>query len=316
MLTKEEFDHILDERQTLIIDGALATELENRGYDLNDALWSAKILGEDPNAIKQVHLDYFLAGADVAITASYQASVQGLTEHCEINAAEAIDLIKLGVQLAQQAREEAYARGVPRSRRLLVTGSVGPYGAYLADGSEYRGDYQRTLEEFQAFHRPRIAALIDAGADLLALETMPSLGEIQAILSLLAEEFPKATAWLSCTVRDAEHLSDGSSLSEVAKVAAKHSQQVVALGVNCVPIDVVSGALSSLDVEWRRPLLCYPNSGEVYDGISKTWSGNSSHRGLVRHVIEWKAIGARLIGGCCRTNPEDIRNITGELQSR
>ena len=183
MINANEFNELLQNRGTLIIDGALATELETRGYDLNHPLWSAKILRGEPGAIEKVHLDYYLAGADIAITASYQASVQGLHDHFGLSSEDAGRLIGKSVQLAQQAREKA-SKHVDPGHKLLVAGSVGPYGAYLADGSEYRGDYQRTASEFQEFHRPRIRALIDAGVDILAIETMPHLAEIEAVLRL------------------------------------------------------------------------------------------------------------------------------------
>lgn len=316
MITSEELYSTLRDRRILALDGALATELEARGHNIDSALWSAKMLQENPNAIKQVHADYFTAGADVAITASYQASVQGLADHSGMSFDEAVDLIKLSVKLALQAREDVYASGeVSPQRRLLVAGSVGPFGAYLADGSEYRGDYIRTLEEFKAFHRPRVQALLDAGADLLAIETMPNLSEIQAILSLLKEEFPTAVAWLSCTVKDSEHLSDGSSIRGLVNVAKKHSEQILALGINCVPINIVPDTLKVLGGEWEGPLICYPNSGEVYDASTHSWSGDRSHEEFAKHVPGWVSAGARMIGGCCRTNPKDIRQMADALQS-
>lgn len=316
MISKDDFENTREENPhgILVLDGALATELERRGHNLEGALWSAEILRTDPAAIKQVHLDYYLAGANVVTTASYQASVRGLSEHCGMSAGSAVDLIRLSVELACQARDAAYASGrVSRQRRLLVAGSIGPFGAYLADGSEYRGDYTRTVEEFRAFHRPRIAALVDAGVDMLAIETMPNHTEIQAVLSLLNEEFPTAIAWLSCTVKDAEHLSDGLSLRQLASLA-NANEQIVALGVNCIHVDLVSAALTAVSSVWKRPLVCYPNSGEVYDAASHTWSGDRSYGRLAEHVLQWRTAGARLIGGCCRTGPEDIEQIVKTLR--
>lgn len=227
MLTPQTFRTLLTSRQTLLLDGALATELEFRGHNLQHALWSAKLLQEDPESIQKLHLEYFLAGADIVITSSYQASVRGLVEHFRGQGEEEDDdddeedveekanaLIRLSVQLADRAREEAYlylqhptdsiSINPTRSRKeLFIAGSIGPFGAYLADGSEYQGDYNPRMsrEELKDFHRGRIKVLMsspEGGVDLLALETMPNIEEIRALVELLREEFEGACAWLSC----------------------------------------------------------------------------------------------------------------------
>lgn len=314
MLTKEEFNAILNDRGVLIIDGALATELEVRGHDLNHPLWSAKVLKDDPQSIESVHLDYYLAGADIAITASYQASTQGLKDHFQMSSEEAEDAIKKSVRLVQQARDEAYSRGIKRERRLLVAGSVGPFGAYLADGSEYRGDYIRTTAELQAFHKPRIKALVEAGVDLLAIETMPNFEEVQAVLDLLRNEFPGSIGWLSCTTKDEMHISDGTSLHDVLDLVDPYSNHIVAFGVNCVSSDVVSATLQHLKSYSTIPLLCYPNSGEQWDAVSKTWKGREqSESNLQSQIHGWKTSGATLIGGCCKTGPDYVRSVLEAL---
>lgn len=309
MLTVHEFDRLLRSRGPLIVDGALATELETRGYDLNHSLWSAKILREDPGAIAKIHLDYYLAGANIAITASYQASTQGLQDHFKLSIEDAQNTIETSARIAQKAREKAY-KHVDSNRRLLVAGSVGPYGAYLADGSEYRGDYQRTASEFQEFHRPRIQALIEAGVDLLAIETMPQLAEVEAVLQLLRTEFPDAICWISCTLKDSAHLSDGTPLYTLATAVEQHRKRVVALGLNCVPTDVVADALQTLNNVTQLPLVCYPNSGEIWDANTKMWSGCSPAGESNEQQIQlWQGLGARLIGGCCRTGPNYIEMV-------
>ena len=200
---------LLEDRGSLVIDGALATELETRDHNLSHPLWSGKILKEDPESIRQIHLDYFLAGADIAITASYQATTQGLEHHFQLNEDDAKELIRLSVRLAQEAKNEAAKHGVDDVLSLLVAGSVGPYGAYLANGSEYRGDYNLSSEQFQAFHRPRIEALVEAGVDLLAVETIPNINELKAIRDLLRADFSTVTAFYGCTLQDASHIADG-----------------------------------------------------------------------------------------------------------
>ncbi|KAK0835598.1 Vacuolar protein sorting-associated protein 26 [Friedmanniomyces endolithicus] len=324
MLTPKEFRSLLQQRGTLVVDGALATELETKGLDLNHPLWSGKALRDNPTTIQVVHLDYYLAGADIAITSSYQTSTQGLKDHLSIDEKEAMDLVRKSVKLAQEARREAYETGkIEEGRKLLVAGSIGPYGAYLSDGSEYRGDYQRTVHEFQTFHRPRIAALVDQGADLLAIETMPSLPEIEAVIALLKSDFPTAIAWISCTLRDAEHLSDGTRMVDVLRLAAG-SEQIVAFGVNCVPMRLCTAALQNLQAclvdlpapSNAFPLLCYPNSGEIWDAETKTWRGErgAAENELATRVAYWRDAGARLIGGCCRAGPKDVAEIARALR--
>jgi len=304
------FTEFVSQREYIVIDGALATELEDRGCDLNSSLWSAEVLIHKPELIYQVHLDYFLAGADVAITASYQASTAGLAQH-GLSLSTARELICKSVDLAKRASSEVQRQNP--SRNCFVAGSVGPYGAFLANGAEYRGDYQLPEEAMKDFHRPRVQALIEAGVDLLAFETIPSFQEIHALVALLLE-FPSMTCWMSFTLRDENHISDGTPLGQVLKLL-NTSVQVVAVGVNCIPEETVSNALSSLSSRTRKPLLAYPNSGEIYDASSKTWSGHRAQGcHLVDRVKEWHNLGAKLVGGCCRTSPEDIRIVKTTLQ--
>lgn len=300
----------LTHTDTLILDGALATELEARGCNLADTLWSAKVLMENPELIYQVHYDYFAAGANVAITASYQATPLGFAAR-GLDSGQASALIRQSVALAQRARDD-YRAASGSETPLLVAGSVGPYGAYLANGAEYRGDYALPAAEMKDFHRPRVAALLEAGVDLLACETLPSFGEIQALISLLAE-FPHSSAWFSFTLRDAQQLSDGTPLSKVAEVI-NAAPQVVAVGLNCVALESVTPALQTLQALTDKPLLVYPNSGEQYDAVSKSWHSAPSGCTLHDKFPEWQQAGARLIGGCCRTTPQDIAAIAACCQ--
>ncbi|WP_312411083.1 homocysteine S-methyltransferase [Pseudescherichia sp.] len=298
---------LLESHSFIVLDGALATELEARGCNLADNLWSAKVLMENPQLIRDVHLDYFRAGAQAAITASYQATpagfaARGLTE------SQSRALIAHSVALAKEAREIYQAENASAGP-LLVAGSVGPYGAYLADGSEYRGDYVHSAEEFQAFHRPRIEALLNAGADLLACETLPSFAEIEALADLLLD-YPQAQAWFSFTLRDERHLSDGTPLVEVVETLAKYPQ-IVALGINCIALEKTTAALKHLHSLTALPLVVYPNSGETYDATTKEWHTHGDSCGsLVGYLPQWLEAGARLIGGCCRTTPKDIAALS------
>ena len=294
---------ILADSPFVLLDGAMATELEARGCDLADSLWSAKVLMENPQLIYDVHLDYFRAGAQVAITASYQATPEGFAAR-GLDETQSRALIARSVELARQARD-AYRAENPAAKGLLIAGSIGPYGAYLADGSEYRGDYQRSAQVFQYFHRPRIDALLEAGADLLACETLPSFDEIRALAQLLVE-YPVAQAWFSFTLRDSQHLSDGTPLRDVLAFLADYPQ-ILAVGINCIALENTVDALSYLHSQTPLPLVVYPNSGEHYDAVTKTWH----HHGeacatLEGYLPQWLAAGAKLIGGCCRTTPKDI----------
>jgi homocysteine S-methyltransferase len=299
------FTEFVNNRDYIVVDGALATELESRGCDLNSSLWSAEVLIHQPELIYQVHRDYFLAGADCAITSSYQASTKGLQQQ-GFSKSEANMLILKSVALAKQAADEVQ-KEFP-DRQCFVAGSIGPYGAFLADGSEYRGDYHLPEEEMKDFHRGRMEALVEAGVDVLACETIPSIQETQALINLLLE-FPTTPYWVSFTLRDENHLSDGTSLKEVLDLL-NSLPQCVAVGVNCIPEDLVSKALSSLSSLTSKPLIAYPNSGEIYDATSKTWSGERAEGDhLSDRVKEWHSLGAKLIGGCCRTTPADTRVI-------
>lgn len=301
-------DAILREHAIMILDGALATELESHGCNLDDPLWSARVLLENPEVIYQVHSDYFRAGADCAITASYQATIDGFSMS-GIQEKEALELIKKTVLLARKARDDFWKEYTQTIRpKPLVAASVGPYGAYLADGSEYIGNYGVTDETLAEFHRSRMSALIEAGADLLAFETIPSMQEAKVLNSLL-KEFPGTYAWLSFSLKNEKAICDGTLLEECARVF-EDSEQIVAIGINCAPISVVMEAINVLSENTKKPIIVYPNSGETYHPETKTWHGQESCNGIEFESEEWYHAGARLIGGCCRTAPHHIEEIS------
>ncbi|GIO21228.1 homocysteine S-methyltransferase YbgG [Oceanobacillus oncorhynchi subsp. incaldanensis] len=306
MVKVNPIEQLLDQFDTLILDGALATELEKLDCDLEDPLWSARVLLDEPEKIRKVHYAYFEAGADIAITASYQASIDGFKKR-GISEADARALMKKTVELAQQAREDYWMEKKEAFRPYpLIAGSVGPYGAYLADGSEYIGNYGVSDSFLYEFHKPRIEALVEAGADLLAVETIPSLQEARVICDVL-KEFPDISAWMTFSLRDAVHISEGTSLIECAEVLNACSQ-IAAVGVNCVTTEFVSDAVQALHASTQKPIIIYPNSGEHYNPETKTWNGdNDVHMDAA--AADWAKKGAKIIGGCCRTGPEDIRGI-------
>ena len=316
-MTPSPFDAFLADRPLVILDGALATELERRGADLNDPLWSARLLIEQPELIRQVHLDYFRAGADVATTASYQATFEGFAQR-GFDAAAAAGLMRDAVRLAVEARDTFWAEPANRQGRLrpLIAASVGPYGAMLADGSEYRGHYGLDETQLMDFHRPRLRVLVDAGADVLACETIPCLAEARAIVRLLPE-FPGAAAWISFSCRDGLHDSQGEPLADCV-AALEGFAQVAAVGVNCTAPEHIASLIDQMRASTTKPIVVYPNSGEHYDAVHKQWQGDTgaahaTPSSAAAHFAEaargWHARGARLIGGCCRTTPEDIAAV-------
>lgn len=299
----------------LILDGGLATELERHGCDLSDDLWSARLLAVDPDAIRRVHLDYYWAGADCCTCASYQATIPGFMRK-GMDEAAARELIRLSVQLVAEARDEFWALESNRVGRLrpLVAASVGPYGAYLADGSEYTGIYDLDRRGLEQFHRPRWVILAGSEADILACETIPSFAEAQALAGLLAET-PTAYAWFSFSCRDGQHISDGTPLAECAAFLSDF-ERVAAIGINCTPPRFIPDLIRSVTAFTNKPVVVYPNSGETYDPAHKHWHGESVPAEFGTYSREWRKLGAALIGGCCRTTPAHIRQISDRFRKR
>jgi homocysteine S-methyltransferase len=286
-----------------ILDGGLATELERRGHDVSTRLWSASVLRTAPEAIEQLHYDYFAAGAQVAITASYQASYEGYAS-IGLDADETTALLRRSVELAQSARAR-YRRDNPADqRRLYIAASVGPYGAISHDGAEYRGDYGLTVPELVEFHARRFGVLASSGADVLACETIPVLDEARALATLL-ERHPDACAWMSFTSAHGVHTSHGEPLVECARLLDRISN-VIAIGVNCVRPEVVSDAIREFRAGTGKAIVVYPNSGEHWDGLTHRWHGVWNHGSLAALAPQWVRDGARMLGGCCRIGPQDI----------
>ena len=317
-MTRSPLQDALDERGALVLDGAMATELERHGADLSGGLWSARLLLDRPELIAEVHTSYFQAGADVAITASYQASVAGFTG-AGLAVGDAERLMIRSVELAREARDHfwwaapAQRPELPDHRtRPLVATSVGPYGAVLADGSEYRGHYDISHADLVRFHRERLEVLVQAGVEVLACETIPSLAEAEALLEVLAD-WPDVTAWVSFSARNEREVSDGTPISACSS-ALHGAEQVLAVGVNCTAVRHIPGLLRELASATDKPLVVYPNSGEVYDAAQQSWGGSRSDVDFGVLAGQWHAAGARLIGGCCRTGPSDIGAVSGALQ--
>ncbi|WP_371544650.1 homocysteine S-methyltransferase [Streptomyces sp. NBC_00554] len=290
---------------TVVLDGGMSNQLESAGHDLSDELWSARLLAERPEAIVEAHLGYFEAGADVAITSSYQATFEGFAKR-GIPRERAAELLVLSVELAREAAQRAHAKGV--TRPLWVAASVGPYGAMLADGSEYRGRYGLSIAELERFHRPRLEVLAAAAPDVLALETVPDTDEAQALLR--AVRGLGVPAWLSYSVAG-DRTRAGQPLEEAFALAAD-ADEVIAVGVNCCAPEDVDGAVETAARVTGKPVVVYPNSGEAWDAQARAWSGRSSF--TAEQVTGWERGGARLIGGCCRVGPVAIAGIAESLR--
>ncbi|MFD6290837.1 homocysteine S-methyltransferase [Streptomyces sp. NPDC060205] len=289
---------------TVVLDGGLSNQLRAAGHDLSDELWSARLLLEQPEAITEAHLAYFEAGARVAITASYQATFEGFARR-GVSRERAGELLALSVGLAREAARRAGAEGVRGP--LWVAASVGPYGAMLADGSEYRGRYGLSVGELERFHRPRVEVLAGARPDVLALETVPDVDEARALVR--AVRGLGVPAWLSYSVAEGRTRA-GQSLEEAFAVAAD-ADEVIAVGVNCCAPEEVDAAVATAVRVTGKPVVVYPNSGETWDAGVRAWSGRSTF--APERVVGWERVGARLIGGCCRVGPGAVSGIAAAL---
>ncbi|MGW7452371.1 homocysteine S-methyltransferase [Streptomyces sp. NPDC054787] len=274
-------------RRAVLLDGGLSNQLAAQGCDLSGGLWTGRVLDERPDQVQAAHTAYARAGAEVLITASYQVG----PGHPRATA-----LLHRSVVLAARAAETA-------DHEVWVAASVGPYGAVLADGSEYRGRYGLSVRELAAFHRPRVEALLAAGPDVLAVETVPDPDEAEALLTVLADT--GARAWLSYTVADGRTRS-GAPLAEAFALVAR-APEIIALGVNCCDPAEVLPALEAAAAVTRKPLVAYPNDGSVWDAATGTWHAPAAPAPWP--TTAWHRAGARLIGGCCRIGPDHIAQL-------
>lgn len=286
----------------LLLDGGLSNELESQGCDLKHQLWSANLLDSNIEAIVQAHMAYLAVGAKCIITASYQATFPGfMAAGFSKEAAE--QLILKSVWAAEEAIKRS---GITDA---FIAASIGPYGAYLGDGSEYHGMYNICNAALQEFHEPRIHLLDRSNAHFLACETIPSWQEAKILCEILKDI--NKQAWVSFSCKDEKHLNDGTPIAACAKLFATHPK-VFAIGVNCTKPEYISGLIKALkSVPHSKKIVVYPNSGEIYEAKTKTWSGGSTCVLLSR---EWLALGADIIGGCCRVGPNHIQLIAAALE--
>lgn len=298
MLTREEF--LARVRFPVAIDGGMSTELEKQGCRLEGSLWTAQALLDNPELIESAHKAYVEAGAGVVITASYQISRAGFVE-AGLTAQDADRALTASIEVARTA---------VAGTDTLVAASVGPYGAILHDGSEYKGNYGKTLGELREFHAERLAVLISANPDLLAMETIPDALEAEALVDALTE-FPSAIAWMSFSIGPNGKLWAGQSLAEAARLAAA-SPAIAAIGVNCVDPALVSAAIAEIRSVTDLPVVVYANGGGTWNSETGIWE-NAAADALVAYSEQWVKEGATLIGGCCGTHAGDIRQLAAAL---
>ncbi|MFE1550678.1 homocysteine S-methyltransferase [Streptomyces sp. NPDC058718] len=328
---------------TLVLDGGLSNQLEAQGCDLSDALWSARLLADGPEQIEAAHAAYVRAGARVVTTASYQATFEGFARR-GLSRAETARLLARSVELARAAAERVGEEGGQKARQearreavegvghdagegagqavgheggreggreggeeVWVAASVGPYGAMLADGSEYRGRYGLSVRELERFHRPRVEVLAAAGPDVLALETVPDEDEAEALLR--AVDGCGVPVWLSYTVEGGRTRA-GQELAEAFAVVAGNDQ-VVAVGINCCDPAEAGAAVELAVAVTGKPAVVYPNSGERWDAAGRGWRGGATFD--PSRAVAWAGAGARLIGGCCRVGPPGIAALARAL---
>ncbi|WP_420447076.1 homocysteine S-methyltransferase [Candidatus Palauibacter sp.] len=303
----------LEQQGFLVLDGGLATELESSGCDLSDELWSAQALLDAPDAVRTAHRRYLEAGADCIATATYQATFEGFRAR-GLEEADTTRLLEHAVEIAVSARDDFMSDLSISAGRLrpLVAASIGPYGAFLADGSEYRGDYGLSAADLYDFHAPRWQVLAETAADLLACETTPSVEEARAYCRLAAVSH--RPTWISFQCRDRAHLADGTPL-ETAVALCDAEPHVVAVGVNCTDPGLTVSLIGAARRATGKPILVYPNSGEVWDAEAKRWTGAANPVDWARSAAEWLAAGADGIGGCCRVGPSAIAAIRARTAS-
>ena len=302
---------LLARHGAVVLDGGLATQLEAQGNSLADPLWSARLLLENPGEIVRAHLAFYRAGAAIATTASYQATFEGFAAR-GIDHAAAIGLLQRSVALASEARAAWRAQRAPDDvGRLFVAASIGPYGAFLANGAEFTGRYGRSVAELRAFHRERLEVLVATEADLLACETIPEIEEGLALVELL-ETTPGARGWLSFSCANGARLRSGAAVEE-AFALAERSSRVLAVGVNCTAPEHVDELLARARSATSKPLIVYPNSGEGWDAVTRRWIGAGGPTVDGTAARRWIEAGATIVGGCCRVSPGQIEAVAGAV---
>lgn len=288
------------QQDIVILDGGFGTTVEQFGYDVKHELWSSNLIQSNPEAVYKVHKAFVDSGAEIILTNTYQASVQSFL-NIGIDRATACTYLATAVELATRAA----------GNRAIVAGSLGPYGAMLGNGSEYTGHYEETEADYIQYHKERLDILIETGISVFAFETIPNIEEIKAVRTLLLD-YPSIETWISVTLKDHDHLSDGTPLEAVIEVV-NEIENVLAFGVNCTSVNVIDAAVDKLITLSDKPLILYPNSGRQYDAVHKVWI-DQEDASLVEAAPRWKEKGVKIIGGCCQVGPGEIKELGTALK--
>ncbi len=309
-MRKPTIQDVLDKNGIMVIDGSMSTALEALGANTKSSLWTAAAMAEQPELVKQVHLDYFRAGADCGITCSYQTTIPGLTA-AGYSHEEAEKIIADSVKVFLEARDEWWAaegEAAGRAYPVCLAG-IGPYGAYLADGSEYKGNYGVSDAVLYDFHRRRMELVAEAGADVLLIETQPSLGE--ALIEAGIAEDLGIDYWISFSCRDGLRINEGDFIRDCAAALSEGHPGLKMIGVNCSKPEYITSLIHEIRNATDLPVGVYPNSGLIYDPVSKTWTKPEGQLDFGSYALEYMKAGAAAVGGCCTTDAEDIRRIAG-----
>lgn len=296
----------LGENNTLILDGGFGTTLESLGCDINSSLWSAEYLTADAQIIEHAHQLFIEAGADIILTNTYQAAFPSF-RNAGFNSTKIDYLLQTAVNVTRKSKTEG----------ALIVGSLGPYGAYLADGSEYTGGYNVSDAEYFSYHKEKIESLISYGITDFVFETIPKFDEIKAVTENVIPYFENnnLTFWLSCTVNNNGDLSDGTDFPTVCEYISKHQRECSVFGINCSTIEGVESALSKGMLTIPQYTAVYPNGGKTYDAATKTWTGTDESSLLIKHAAKWQNQGINIIGGCCGILPKDIKELANVIHA-
>lgn len=274
-----------------LLDGGLATALEDLGNTFTSELWTGELLKSAPDQIREAHAAFVKAGAEIIITSTYQVSFPGCIAKGWTHK-EVVDALKNSIQLARDANS-------PK-----VAASIGPYGAYLADGSEYRGNYEATEEQLREFHKERLEILIDCKPDLLAIETIPEIREARVLLQLIKDMNNTIPVWIAFSCKDELRLCSGESFRDAAKVSKELGADFV--GINCTSPELVTALLES--AKDYGPFVVYPNAGRTWNEKLKRLEG-ATVKLSEQHIQQWSDCGATIIGGCCGIGPKEIAQV-------
>jgi homocysteine S-methyltransferase len=274
-----------------LLDGGLATALEDLGNTFTSELWTGELLKSAPDQIREAHAAFVKAGAEIIITSTYQVSFPGCIAKGWTHQ-EVVDALKNSIQLARDAHSPQ------------VAASIGPYGAYLADGSEYRGNYDATEDQIREFHKERLEILIACKPDYLAIETIPEIREARVLLQLLKDLNNTIPVWIAFSCKDDHHLSSGETFRDAAMISKELGAEYV--GINCTSPELVTGLLES--AEGHGPFVVYPNAGRTWNEKLKRLEG-ATVKLSDQHIQQWAQCGATIIGGCCGIGPKEIAQV-------